>query len=94
MEKAPRRKFARLRWLLHLAVILVLYVLSIGPLRYAIEKGWFPKGSAEFAEMIYFPLVWAGERNEAIDNALSAYSDWWANLANPSPAADPEGLAP
>ena len=68
--------------LIALIILPVLYFLSIGPViavfakLYDVLPGW-----AEKVLMgVYFPIIWLAENNDAFENFVKAYLEWWFAL--------------
>ena len=55
-------------------VMLILYVLSLGPATWLQYKGYL---SRESIETIYYPIVIVVENNEYIEDSLKSYTESW-----------------
>jgi hypothetical protein len=76
---SPRRK-STLRLMAHLAAVLVLYVLSIGPVAVITEKKPIPRKVAAALHFAYVPVLFMSSKVPAFKAALHVYIKWWAHL--------------
>lgn len=80
----PRRSlFVPWRWprwvLIPLILLLLLgYVLSIGPVICLVESGTMPEVVVTIAHTLYLPLLTACEYSPPLKHLLNAYLDWWS----------------
>jgi hypothetical protein len=79
--RSPRRRFWTKK---RLAAALLLwlplgYPASVGPVNYAVTRGWLPLAPAA---AIYAPLSSAMRPFPAIQSAMNAYGVWWTKLAH------------
>lgn len=58
------------------AVLVVVYVLSIGPVAAMDCGGLLPLGAREVLELVYAPLIWLCD-NTPLDGPLEAYVELW-----------------
>jgi hypothetical protein len=85
VEHKPPLKRA-LRWMdyaVPMLGLLVVYVLSMGPVVFAIAllpDSWQP-GLQYAAEVAYSPIIWVCQQNENLSSAALWYLIWWENLA-------------
>jgi len=79
MEEAPSRLRRFRDWLLRLycklLILFALYLFSIGPMYWKIYEAYELEGSP-FVAALYYPVVWACERNPYI----SDWVDWYVGL--------------
>ncbi len=78
-------------WTLSIVAVPVLYILSIGPLWYLVERGTIPEPIPKGLEVFYKPLAWIHD-NTPLRRPLDAYVDWWINAA--LAASTPSAPAP
>ena len=65
-----------LRLVINLAITLVWYVFSIGPMFWYWYEAHYMGGSA-FIDKLYSPLVEACEKSEFIRDWVNHYINWW-----------------
>ena len=56
-------------------LMLVLYILSVGPVSY-IDKHW--PSSEPLIRKVYAPLIWLCERGPFVEKSLDQYAELWA----------------
>jgi hypothetical protein len=79
MSDEPRSWTATLvYWTLGVLVLLVLYVLSVGPAQWMLEHGYLP-GGVDTLNSMYSPLTWIVANDEFFGGAIRAYALWWVN---------------
>jgi hypothetical protein len=60
------------------AVVLMVYVLSVGPVdRFIYRSPNMPQGGKALLVDFYLPLRWTCEHIPLLYNAFLAYDDWW-----------------
>jgi hypothetical protein len=67
-------------WLLSLPLVLLLYVLSMGPSIFLVQKGFISRRSQTFRVLaaFYQPLEWASREVPLIDKPIGMYLHLWA----------------
>lgn len=63
-------------WLLGLAAAMMLYVLSIGPVSWAVDRRWIPESWHGVLRTIYAPVTWAYE-STPLHGPLEVYLRLW-----------------
>lgn len=77
VEPRPPRKSNWVRTTYIVPYVLVVYVLSAGPLYWQIYDSFQPEGSA-FLRGVYYPIVFACENNDYVSNFFHWYAQLWA----------------
>ncbi len=87
ISPAPRRPFwKRKRWIAALALwLLVAYPLSVGPIAYAMERGWISQATAE---AYAHPIEIADDAAEAVGDAYQAYVNWCEDVGDRDASTD------
>lgn len=57
-----------------IGVAVLVYVLSIGPACWLVERGHV---SRDLGEKVYFPLIWAHDRSETFGWVIESYVELW-----------------
>ena len=86
MSEEPPRKSHKLAWILSIVAVLVLYVLSVGPVCYFEIRGRLPHPRPHWLNVVYEPLYWLFKT--PLGKPFDAYLNWWASIAsarNPDP---------
>jgi hypothetical protein len=67
------------RWLVTalLALTLIGYPLSIGPVMWLERRGLMPAVVARCQDVFYFPLALAVEKSEWCSSVMESYAHWW-----------------
>jgi hypothetical protein len=60
-----------------LAALPVIYILSIGPIVGAAQRGFLPEPVLAFLEVFYAPLIVVLDRPSTLSAALEAYCAFW-----------------
>jgi hypothetical protein len=68
-------------WTTIILAVPVLYVLSIGPAFYYVEKNGTPRPTPAWLENFYEPVVWMHDQTP-LKKPLELYVDWWVHLAH------------
>ncbi|OYW29072.1 MAG: hypothetical protein B7Z47_05205 [Chthoniobacter sp. 12-60-6] len=66
-----------------MAVLLLLplvYLLSIGPMGFLLEKFHVPMSMRSYVLAFYRPVIWL-HNNTPLKQPLEAYARWWSDLA-------------
>ena len=74
----PRRRTNRRLALAALLLFLLAYPASVGPVNYAVTRGWIPLAPAA---AVYEPLSWAMRPFPQIQSLSNSYGVWWTSLA-------------
>ena len=72
----PKRRSLFMRFALRVTFLLVVYVLSIGPMYWKWEEAMMT-GDNEALLVFYMPLMVASEICEPFRNAINSYIDFW-----------------
>ena len=82
MTEPPRRQWWRRKRTWAAAAVLwllVAYLLSVGPIAYATERGWITQATAEAYAR---PIEVADDAAEAIGDAYQAYVNWCEDVGD------------
>lgn len=60
--------------------LLLLYVLSIGPVSYYLKVRFWPFKSPQWYQAFYTPLFWAVHNVPVIETVMSKYLDFWIKI--------------
>lgn len=78
MTALQRPWWKRKRWIATTVVLFLAgYPASLGPVDYAVARGWLPVGPAAAA---YAPLSWAMRPFPAVQSLMNRYGVWWTAL--------------
>ena len=80
MSRGPEHKSHATAWTITLLLLMVLYVLSYGPVMYLTLKGVVPPDPKAQRETFYKPLYWLQD-NTPLREPLHSYELWWVGLA-------------
>jgi hypothetical protein len=65
------------RWSAIVGLILVLYVLSVGPAFWLATRGFLPKWAVSLIGTVYMPLGWAAGMLPRVGQAILWYTEYW-----------------
>jgi len=72
--------FRILTWIISIPLLVVLYVLSVGPMRVFMTEINAPTWLWQIFRGFYFPIVWLYYHSETCERFLEAYFEWWMNI--------------
>jgi hypothetical protein len=73
-----RKKPGMAFWAAVALIVVVFYVLSIGPVAWAIRKPWFPTWLNGPVHITYWPITWIeGNGPQPIRSVLGWYGHFW-----------------
>jgi hypothetical protein len=72
--------FRILTWITSIPLLVVLYVLSVGPARVFMQEIDAPIWLWQIFRALYFPIVWLYNKSETCEKLFDTYFDWWMNI--------------
>ena len=83
MSLEPNRKSHATAWIVTILAVLLLYVLSYGPLLVLMHNGTIPPAAHKWLDGFYSPVRWLYVYTP-LGEPLRAYTIWWGKvLAKP-----------
>jgi hypothetical protein len=98
MDEKPTRRSAGAAALVLVAFLVLLpllYILSVGPIRYLVETGRLTADEGSVVGIVYQPLLWGVENCRPFGSVMEAYANLWdpnspnVVIAPPAPYVPP-----
>ncbi len=77
---SDNRNFSSLTLLLGGFLLMVFYVLSVGPVAAIIDSPHSPDWIVKVIIIVYYPLGWLYDNSEVCRAFLEQYIEWWSDL--------------
>lgn len=80
MSDTPRTPDKNAAGILAIVVVLpIIYLLSVGPVVYALEKFHVPKSYATYVQTLYAPILWLHDHT-SLKKLVENYVKWWEEM--------------